>query len=81
MPSMRIDKRMRGVDGADAHEGGHHRDLQVLDELAQRRAALAVDHAAAGIDQRPLRGAQRGEETAQAASGSLLASQRFMRCR
>ena len=55
-------QRVDGVDRADAHERGHHRDLQVLDELAQRLRGRGIDHAAAGVDQRPLRGRQRLEE-------------------
>ena len=75
-------QRIGGVDGADAHQRGDHRDPEVPGKFAQRSAALGVDHAAAGIDQRPLRGRRaRRKNPRRRPRGSLFASSRFMRWR
>ena len=76
-------QRMRGVERADAHQRRDDRDAE-LD--ARTRAALGravgVDHAAAGVDQRPLRLAEHREELARTARrDSALRISRFMRWR
>ena len=55
-------QRIGGVHGADAHERGDHRNVESLGELAQLLRCIAIDHAATGVDQRPLRFAQHLEE-------------------
>jgi hypothetical protein len=47
---------------ADAHERRHDGDVEPLGELAQVGRCVAVDDAAAGVEQRPLRVAQQREE-------------------
>ena len=51
-----------GVDGADAHERGDHRYIERFRELAQLGGRVAVDDAAAGVDQRALRFTEHLEE-------------------
>ena len=59
---MRIDSVLGGVDHADAHQRGDHRDAEFPRELAQLCRRVAVDDAATGVDQRTLRLAQHLEE-------------------
>ncbi len=54
---------MLGIDAADSHQGGHDRNLKCLREFAQSVGGTPIDDAAAGINHRPLRGAQCGKET------------------
>ena len=51
-----------GVDRADAHERGHDRDAEALGEGAELGRRLAVDDAAADVDERPLGLAEHLEE-------------------
>ena len=60
-------QRMRRVERAEAHQRRDDRDAELDRELAQRGRAVGVDHAAAGVDQRPLRLAEHREELARTA--------------
>ena len=55
-------QRMRGVDGADAHERRHHGYAEGRGELGQCSGRAAIDDAAARVQQRPLRLRQQFEE-------------------
>ena len=55
-------QRARGVERADAHERGDHRDAEAGRELGEAPGGVAVDHPAAGVDERPVRLGQHGEE-------------------
>ena len=70
-------QRAGGVHGADAHERGDHRDVEGLRELAQLRRRIAVDDAAAGVDQRPLRFTQHLEEVVGLGAVDDVGSQRL----
>ena len=75
-------QRVRRVDGADAHQRGDDRYLKFLGELAQGVRRAAVDHAAARIDQRALRRAQRRKQVGAGRFRQLCSlRRRFMRCR
>ena len=56
--------RQRGgrVDRAYAHQRGHDRHLEGTGELGNGSGGIAIDGAAAGVDQRPLGGGQEVEE-------------------
>ena len=51
-----------GVDRADSHQRRHHRDPQLPAEFAQGGCSAGVYHTAAGVDHRPLGGAESREE-------------------
>ena len=53
---------MRGVERPDPHERGHHRHAEGGGELGERASGVAVDHAAAGVDERTAGFSQHGEE-------------------
>ena len=59
---MRSDRSLVVSTASDAHQRRDDRDVESLGELAQLGGRVAVDHAAAGVDQRPLRGAEQPEE-------------------
>ncbi len=70
-------QRVPGIAGAERHQRRRDRDAVLRCEPPHGLGGIAVDHAAAGIDQRPLRFGQHREEAfagrvAQAVIGNLL---------
>ena len=55
-------QRLRRIHGPDPHQGGDRRHLKLAGKLPQRMRRVAVDDAAARIDERAFRGAESGEE-------------------